>query len=395
MSEPIFNFHDTLLLATAFQSLIFVVLVLSVKHERHVSDYFLVGFFIAQVAIPIHILINYGEEFREAALASSPNWFHAFELAFWLEGPLLLWYTRSILYKKFRLSRIDFVYLLPTLLFALFTVLTFYIQDASTKIDSLAHYSDAGAQSLLGNINSARDILRVMFGVLCVLDIRRAQRHIRDQYSNIERIDFGWLGFMVIAFTMARAWVVLVLIFTWLLPNLNWPIYNYMGLASNYLTFGLITTLMFYSLQRSALFDGHTKEEQAEPDPAEFDADPALTRRIEKHMQAEKPYLKHLLNLEQLANQLQMHPRALSVTIKHHFQTNFYEFVNSYRINEAKQMLSDPAQKSKTMIEISGECGFNSKATYNTFFKKLVGSTPTQYRARKLAENMEKADPNR
>ena len=49
-----------------------------------------------------------------------------------------------------------------------------------------------------------------------------------------------------------------------------------------------------------------------------------------------------------------------------------------------KVILSDPEQKHKTMIEISGDCGFNSTATDNSFFKKLVGSTPTQYRAENL-----------
>lgn len=79
-----------------------------------------------------------------------------------------------------------------------------------------------------------------------------------------------------------------------------------------------------------------------------------------------------------------MNPRALSAVIKHSFQTNFYEFVNSYRIDEAKSILDDPREIDKTMIEIAGECGFNSKATYNTFFKKLAGCTPTEYRKKSL-----------
>ena len=141
---------------------------------------------------------------------------------------------------------------------------------------------------------------------------------------------------------------------------------------------------MFFSLQRSTLFDGHITEEPAHTEEDKYKIDDALTKRIEAHMATEKPYLKHLLNLEQLANQLEMHPRTLSVTIKHHFKTNFYEFVNSYRIEEAKRVLADPTQKQKNMIEISGDCGFNSKATYNTFFKKLVGCTPTQYRSQQL-----------
>ncbi|RBP48726.1 helix-turn-helix transcriptional regulator [Arenicella xantha] len=384
MSDPVFNIHDTLLLATAFQSMLFVLLILVVKHERHLSDYFLVGFFLAQVVIPMHILVNYGEAFREIALATSPSLFHAFELGYWLEGPLLLWYTRSILYKEFRMTRIDLLFLLPAIGFTIYILISFYFQDIATKLLLLEQQQDQKTPSLLGKINGVREILRVFFGVLCIIDIRQARQQIRDRFSNIEKIDFGWLSYLVIAFTIVRVWVVVVLIITFFAPNLSDPIFNNMGLAGNYLTFALITTLMFYSLQRSTLFDHHLTEEPAHAEEPNFKIDDELTKRIEQHMQTDKPHLIHLLNLEQLANQLSMHPRTLSVTIKHHFKTNFYEFVNSYRIEEAKRLLSDPAQRHKTMIEISGECGFNSKATYNTFFKKLVGATPTQYRSKQL-----------
>lgn len=387
MSDPIFNFHDTLLLATSFQSLMFVVLILFVKHERHVSDFFLVGFFLAQAVIPIHILINFGEMVRTIALESSPNWFHALEIALWLEGPLLLWYTRSVLYKDFTLSLSDVFFLVPAILYTMYLIPAFYLQDFSTKVLLIEQYRQTETPSSFRTIDSGREFLRVLFGIFCVIIIRRARAQIRDRYSNIERIDFAWLSYLVIAFTIARGWIVLVLLITNFAPNLGAPIYNYMGLAGNYLTFALITTLMFYSLQRSSLFDEHiTEENDKQTKEEELQVDPELTKRIENFMASKKPYLMHSLNLEQLSTQLEMHPRALSVTIKRHFKTNFYEFVNSYRISEAKALLANPEMKKKTMIEISGECGFNSKATYNTFFKKLVGLTPTQYRSQKLAQ---------
>jgi len=387
MSDPIFNFHDTLLLATSFQSLMFVVLILFVKQERHLSDYFLVGFFLAQALIPIHILVNFGEMVRAIALESSPNWFHALEIALWLEGPLLLWYTRSVLYKDFSLSLSDLAFLVPTIFYLVYVIPAFYLQDLPTKALLLEQYRRIEVPSSFRTIDSGREIMRVLFGVFCLMVIKQARKQIRDRYSNIERIDFGWLSYLVIAFIIARGWIVLVLLITNIAPDLGAPIYNYMGLVGNYLTFALITTLMFYSLQRSTLFEEHiTEKDNKQAKEEEVELDPQLTKRIEDYMTSKKPYLMHSLNLEQLSTQLEMHPRALSVTIKRHFKTNFYEFVNSYRIAEAKALLANPEMKKKTMIEISGECGFNSKATYNTFFKKLVGLTPTQYRTQKLAD---------
>lgn len=384
MSDYIFNFHDTVLLATGFQSMLFIVLILLVKHERHISDYFLIGFFMAQIAIPLHVLVNYSEEIRSIGLALSPNLLHVFDIAYWIEGPLLLWYTRSILYKNFSLNKRDALYLLPPVAYFVFMAITFYSIDLPSKLGYLALEHDVIAPSLQHSIEAIREGLRVFFGVLCLIDIRRARNELRDHFSNIEKIDIGWLSILVIAFTAVRAWFLFVVIAAFFVPDLGESIFNYMGLGGNYLTFALITTLMFLSLQRSTIFDGHMTEDGKASEPEEQDIDPELAKKIEDHMHNEKPYLLPLLNLEQLASQLSMHPRALSVAIKKHFKTNFYEFVNSYRINEAKAILSNPVQKQKTMIEISGECGFNSKATYNSFFKKLVGSTPTQYRNEKL-----------
>ncbi len=386
MSDYIFNFHDTVLLATGFQSLLFIFLILLVKHERHISDYFLIGFFLAQIAIPIHVLVNYSAEIRAIGLQISPNLLHIFDIAYWIEGPLLLWYTRSILYKNFSLSRRDLLYLVPTVVYFLYISISFYAADTTTKLSYVALEQDVTAPSLIHSIEAIREGLRVFFGVLCLIDIRRARNELRDRFSNIEKIDIGWLSILVIAFTAVRAWFLFVVVAAFFVPNLGESIFNYLGLGGNYLTFALITTLMFLSLQRSTIFDGHMTEQDKSSENEDEDIDPELARKIEEHMRVEKPYLLPLLNLEQLASQLSMHPRALSVAIKRHFKTNFYEFVNSYRINEAKVILSNPALKHKTMIEISGECGFNSKATYNSFFKKLVGSTPTQFRAENLTE---------
>lgn len=384
MSAYILNFHDTVLLATGFQSLLFIFLILLVKHERHISDYFLIGFFIAQIAIPMHVLVNYNYQIRTLGLELSPNLIHIFDIAYWIEGPLLLWYTRSILYKNFALKRKDAVYLLPTFIYFIYMSVAFYSLDSADQISFLAIEQDADAPSMRHGVEAVREGLRVLFGVLCLIDIQRARNELRDQFSNIEKIDIGWLSILVVAFTAVRVWILLVVSVAIFAPNLGDSVFNYMGLGGNYLTFALITALMFLSLQRSSIFDGHMTEDTTVSDPKDDELNPELAKKIENHMQHEKPYLLPLLNLDQLASQLSMHPRALSVAIKKHFKTNFYEFVNSYRINEAKAILCDPEQKHKTMIEISGNCGFNSKATYNSFFKKLVGSTPTQYRSENL-----------
>ncbi|WP_245608430.1 helix-turn-helix domain-containing protein [Shewanella waksmanii] len=101
-------------------------------------------------------------------------------------------------------------------------------------------------------------------------------------------------------------------------------------------------------------------------------------------MQQEKPYLNPLLTLDNLASQLQLSPRLLSQIINRHFEQNFFEFINQYRINESQRLLSDASLKHTTIIDIMDKSGFNSKATFNTLFKKRLGQTPSQYRKQQL-----------
>ena len=166
VSNAIFNFHDTLLLATSFQSLLFVVLLIILKRDLHLSDFFLIGFFLAQSAVPIHLLISYGEVFSEYALAQSPNLFRIFDIAFWVEGPLMLWYTRSLLFKEFHLKRIDLLFLAPAVLYIIYTLATFYSWEAAEKILYIEERQGLLAPSLPHLIEAVREIIFIAFGLM-------------------------------------------------------------------------------------------------------------------------------------------------------------------------------------------------------------------------------------
>jgi AraC-like DNA-binding protein len=102
--------------------------------------------------------------------------------------------------------------------------------------------------------------------------------------------------------------------------------------------------------------------------------------RVKAFMQREKPYLDPELNLLGLAEKLRMSPHHLSQVINSGSQSNFYDFVNEYRIVEAKKLISDRANNHLTIVGLAFDAGFNSKATFNRFFRKVTGKTPSQFR---------------
>ena len=140
--------------------------------------------------------------------------------------------------------------------------------------------------------------------------------------------------------------------------------------------FFLISFLVFYSLSFTSVFQGINKQVEETKNPVSK----AQVEAILNFMQDHKPYLDHYLSLERLATQLDIPSRNLSNIINRHFDKNFFEFINQYRVEESKSLLRSTEYNKSTMLEIMDLSGFNSKATFNTFFKKIVGQTPTQYR---------------
>ena len=61
------------------------------------------------------------------------------------------------------------------------------------------------------------------------------------------------------------------------------------------------------------------------------------------------------------------------------FEKNFYDLINTHRVEEAKKRLID-SNNTKTILEILYEVGFNSKSVFNSAFKKNTGFTPTEFR---------------
>jgi AraC-like DNA-binding protein len=97
-------------------------------------------------------------------------------------------------------------------------------------------------------------------------------------------------------------------------------------------------------------------------------------------METEKPYTDGDLTLPRLAARLSISTHHLSRVINERAGQNFFDFVNAYRVEEAKRRLADPSKKHRSLLAIAEEVGFNSKSAFNTAFKKHANMTPSDFR---------------
>jgi AraC-like DNA-binding protein len=96
-------------------------------------------------------------------------------------------------------------------------------------------------------------------------------------------------------------------------------------------------------------------------------------------MDEKKPYVNPDLKLSELANMLNVHPNNLSQVINSVTNKSFYDLINERRIQEFLHLVTLPENKKYTLLTLAFECGFNSKASFNRNFKKIVGKSPSAY----------------
>ena len=97
-------------------------------------------------------------------------------------------------------------------------------------------------------------------------------------------------------------------------------------------------------------------------------------------LQTEKLYQDAQLNMDILSQKMGLSNGYLSKIINQKEGKNFYEFINSYRIEAVKANLNNPDYSHYSILGIGLEAGFKSKSTFNSVFKKMTGMTPSAFK---------------
>ncbi len=286
--------------------------------------------------------------------------------------------------------RASLLHFLPFLFFFLLTCLLALLSEAQQMVlaQEMKKVNQALISAVIIFLNVSQIIAYCFFSLSL---INRHQQTVRIFASSPDAVDLSWLKYSLYGvFFMAIIWSI-TLVFPWLDPYMT-----VFYLASVYY-------IAYYALNQREIFPfseaektaiAEVLEEAKTSQPVREETKKALLPPDELHdakerllasMLTDKCYLDNELTLPKLAEVTQLSIHKLSYLLNNDFGQNFYQFVNGYRIEEAKRLLLD-AKKSHLSIEgIAYEAGFNSKSVFNTTFKKTTGLSPSEFRTSMLA----------
>lgn len=295
-------------------------------------------------------------------------------------GPLLFFYTKSVIDKGFAVKPHNLWHFLPFCIF-------FITSESSYLLAGTAKQQQIIAGVSARHLPSFFYLLSLLMYGHFVAYLLAALRYLQ-QYRRVPQATAPALPPAV------KLVSVTLLFFMGMVPVLLLATYlSFMGKSAYYYTTMLLSVLgllVFTSwllltvLHEPAIF-GYTEPgtATAPTSNAVKQVTPGMQATLNdllEYMNSHKPYLEPSLTLESLARQVQVKPKTLSLTINSLRGQTFFEFINEHRIEEAKRMLTNPADKKITILEVMYQVGFNSKSSFNTLFKKNTGLTPGDFK---------------
>lgn len=307
-------------------------------------------------------------------------------LSAFLQIPVFYLYVLSVCYSDFKLKPKYLIHLLPFLIANLVLLPRFYTVDFASKINFIKNYQSM-IEIQFNHILIHVQLIVYIIAVFVVL--RKAKKLYLENNAGTTSIEsYNWLFQFTIVLTVLYLLAILKNIF-------KFSDYLYISelIKIGLLVFQLfiVCWYLFKALSNPGIFrniDSKLKlvkdliseeKNNGELVTNEKEYNEELLK-LKQYMVEEKPFLNPSLTIQDVSATIEIPVRDLSLLINHKLEQHFYDFVNTYRIEEAMEILKDSTKSKMTILEILYEVGFNSKSSFNTAFKKHTSNTPTEYR---------------
>jgi AraC-like DNA-binding protein len=242
----------------------------------------------------------------------------------------------------------------------------------------------------------------VQISVYLVLSLKLLREHrirITHQFSNLEKINLNWLNrllfglvaiyifwlcelfFIDVLFTEALVSVlvgssIVMLIFLMGFLGLQQPLI--FSDDSRFSRSEKVEIVTEHSTTSST--ENSPKKEKYQNSALSAAQCESLFIELQQYMNHEKLYLNNELSLTMLADQMSVSTNYLSQIINQQAEKSFFDYINEFRVLEAKSKLTNESGTKRTILELAMSVGFNSKSAFYNAFKKHTSMTPSEYR---------------
>ncbi len=315
-----------------------------------------------------------------------------------LHGPFLYLYTLALT-NRLRSLKLFLFHFVPAAVVLIYLIHFFKLPVEQKLI--IFNSQGAGYETFnLLRIVSI-NVSGVAYVVLSSLTLQKHRAFIQDQFSSTEKINLTWLQYLI--YWIAAIWMLVfvgndVLIFA--ATVLFIMFIGFFGIRQVGIFHSKAPTLPDSQEPVAMSLDKIT--EPVEDIPSELsrdkrkyqksglreDSSETLHRNLDTLMNKEKIFRESELSLTELALRLNTPPNYLSQVINEREGKNFYDYINTLRIEEFKRIVANPNSRKYTLLALAQECGFNSKSSFNRYCKKVTGKSPSEFmQTLDIAEN--------
>lgn len=363
---------NTLILFGAFQGFILALILITTKRLRKPSNSFLA---LLLFTLGLLNLVSAFEmvPFGERSLFINYQPF----IYFWLIPPAVYFFVKYLINPNYQWRRTDYLFFAPFVGEVLMRAYKFYYYltgdyFTTTQVRNYNFINNA--------YETVAVIVTIMILIINIKSLKRYEEKLYENYAEVEGHSLSWLRKLLIGgLALSALWFIVAL------SDFSQETFQFnLALLSLLCISALIYYCGYSMIIRQDLLDSPIF---AIANDANHDSVPELSSKTDEYyeqlkvlMSSEQIYRDPKLNMSLLSEKTGLSNSYLSQIINQKEGCNFFDFVNSYRVEDVKALMQDPKFDHYTLMALAHEAGFKSKSTFNSVFKKIVLMTPSEYR---------------
>lgn len=297
-------------------------------------------------------------------------------------APSLYLFTKELVQVQMK-KGVVLIHFLPTFIFY---ILSLFSNQTQPKV-LITAFSNGNFQMLALTQTLAIFIINLVYVGLILRLIQHNRKKYKNEYAETSIfLTLDWLKYLVVIILTLSSTAIFTIIFSQYFEGLHLPhfwvelVFLLMILATSYFAFRQPTLY-----QRTENIISNKEKVEVEND---IETKPLLDETqiekisidLENYLLKKQPFLNPKIRMPEIAAAIDITPNEFSWFLNEHQQTNFFTFINEHRINYAAQLLKNEDYQQYTLEGISKMAGFQSKTTFNNWFKKIKNMTPSAFK---------------